>query len=350
MNFDSISIDFENPGKCRSIIEIGVNHNGDLDLARTMVREIAARGGDIVKFQAFIAAEEISIHADKANYQKDTTGDDGTGQLEMAKSLELSHDQLTSMRDFCAEMQMPFLCTAFESKSLEFLLDGLQTKSIKIASSEVTHHPFLAEIARSGVGMILSTGASTLEEAAAAIRVIEQAQPNPELVVLHCVSEYPAPLAEVNLRAMDTMARAFGYPVGYSDHTVGVIAPITAAALGACVVEKHFTMDRSMEGPDHRASIEPDELTAMVQGMRDAEAVLGNGIKVPVPSELPQRPLIRKAIVARYPLDAGHVLTEADLAFKRPLNGIEPFDLDKVLGRALKVAKDTDSPLQWSDL
>jgi sialic acid synthase SpsE len=350
MNFDSISIDFSNPGHCRSIIEIGVNHNGDLDLARTMVREIAARGGDIVKFQAFIAEEEISIHADKANYQKAATGDDGSGQLEMAKALELSHDQLTTMRDFCAKMQMPFLCTAFESKSLEFLLRGLQAKSIKIASSEVTHHPFLAEIARAGVGMILSTGASTLEEAAAAIRVIQQAQPNPELVVLHCVSEYPAPLAEVNLRAMDTMARAFGYPVGYSDHTVGVIAPITAAALGACAVEKHFTMDRTMEGPDHRASIEPDELSTMVQGMRGAEAALGDGIKVPVPSELPQRPLIRKAIVARYPLAVGHVLTEADLAFKRPLNGIEPFDLDKVLGRALKVTKDTDSPLQWSDL
>ncbi len=350
MNFDSIEIDFSNPGHCRSIIEIGVNHNGDLDLARTMVREIAARGGDIVKFQAFIAEEEISIHADKANYQKDTTGDDGTGQLEMAKALELSHHQLTTMRDFCAQMQMPFLCTAFESKSLEFLLNGLGVQAIKIASSEVTHHPFLAEIARSGVGMILSTGASTLEEAAAAVRVIEQARPNPELVLLHCVSEYPAPLHEVNLRAMDTMARAFGYPVGYSDHTTGIIAPITAAAMGACAVEKHFTMDRTMDGPDHRASIEPPELTAMVEGMRGAEACLGDGIKVPVPSELPQRPLIRKSIVARHPLPAGHVLRYEDLAFKRPLNGIEPFDLDRVLGRSLKVAKDTDAPLQWSDL
>ncbi len=350
MNFDTINIDFANPGHCQSIIEIGVNHNGDLDLARQMVREIKKRGGDIVKFQAFIAEEEISIHADKASYQKDTTGDDGTGQLEMAKALELSHGQLTTMRDFCAEMEMPFLCTAFESKSLEFLLRDLQVKSIKIASSEVTHHPFLAEIARSGVGMILSTGASTLEETAAAIRVIEQAKPDPELVVLHCVSEYPAPLAEVNLRAMDTMARAFGYPVGYSDHTVGTIAPITAAALGACAVEKHFTMDRNMPGPDHRASIEPDELSEMVDGMRGAEACLGSGIKVPVPSEIPQIPLIRKAIVARYPLPVGHVVTEADIAFKRPRNGIEPFDLDKVLGRALKVAKDTDSPFQWSDL
>lgn len=306
MNFDTINIDFANPGHCQSIIEIGVNHNGDLDLARQMVREIKKRGGDIVKFQAFIAEEEISIHADKASYQKDTTGDDGTGQLEMAKALELSHGQLTTMRDFCAEMEMPFLCTAFESKSLEFLLRDLQVKSIKIASSEVTHHPFLAEIARSGVGMILSTGASTLEETAAAIRVIEQAKPDPELVVLHCVSEYPAPLAEVNLQAMDTMARAFGYPVGYSDHTVGTIAPITAAALGACAVEKHFTMDRNMPGPDHRASIEPDELSEMVDGMRGAEACLGSGIKVPVPSEIPQIPLIRKGnrcaiSIARWP-------------------------------------------------
>lgn len=350
MHFESLEIDFSAPGRCQSIIEIGVNHNGDLDLARRMVREIAKRGGDIVKFQAFIAEEEISVHADKATYQKDTTGDDGTGQLEMAKALELSHNQLMTMRDFCAELQVPFLCTAFESKSLEYLLNGLKVKAIKIASSEVTHHPFLAEIARSGVGMILSTGASTLGEVAAAIRVIEEAQPDPELVVLHCVSEYPAPLNEVNLKAMHTMKQAFGYPVGYSDHTTGTIAPITAAAMGACAVEKHFTMDRNMEGPDHRASIEPNELQAMIEGMRGAEACLGNGIKVPVPSEIPQIPLIRKSIVARRALRAGHVLSIEDLAFKRPLNGIQPFDLDKVLGRVLKSPKEEDSPLQWGDI
>lgn len=349
MNFDSIDIDFTAVEYAVSIIEIGVNHNGNLDLARQMVREIADRGGDIVKFQAFISEEEISIHAEKANYQKHTTGSE-VGQLEMAKTLELSHDQLTTMRSFCSEMQMPFLCTAFESKSLYFLLNGLGVQSIKIASSEVTHHPFLAEIARSGASMILSTGASTLEEVAAAIRVIEEARPNPELVVLHCVSEYPAPLNEVNLRSMATMARAFGHPVGYSDHTRGIIAPITAAALGACAVEKHFTMDRNMEGPDHLASIEPEELSSMIQGMKGARSALGDGIKVPVPSELPQLPLIRKSIVARHPLPAGHVVTEADLAFKRPLNGIEPFDLGKVLGRALKVDKATDAPFQWSDL
>ncbi|QJF52883.1 N-acetylneuraminate synthase family protein [Roseobacter ponti] len=349
MNFDTISYDFATTDRAVSIIEIGVNHNGDIDLAKQMVREIAQRGGDIVKFQAFISEEEISVHAEKANYQKDTTGSE-VGQLEMAKALELSHGQLTAMRDFCREMQVPFLCTAFESKSLAFLLNDLGVQAVKIASSEVTHHPFLAEIARSGVGMILSTGASTLEEVAAAVRVIEQAKPDPELAILHCVSEYPAPLEEVNLRAMDTMARAFGYPVGYSDHTRGITAPITAAALGACAIEKHFTLDRTMEGPDHRASIEPDELSAMTAAMKGARAALGDGIKVPVPSELPQLPLIRKSIVARHPLRAGHVITEADLAFKRPLNGIQPFDLDKVLGRALKNDKDEDAPLQWSDL
>ncbi|WP_299968640.1 N-acetylneuraminate synthase family protein [uncultured Roseobacter sp.] len=349
MNFDSIDIDFSTGDRTVSIIEIGVNHNGDLELARSMVREIASRGGDIVKFQAFISEEEISIHAEKANYQKDTTGTE-VGQLEMAKALELSHDQLTEMRDFCRQMQMPFLCTAFESRSLEFLLKGLDVAAVKIASSEVTHHPFLAEIAQSGVGMILSTGASTLEEAAAAVRVIEEARPDPDLVILHCVSEYPAPLDEVNLRAMHTMHQAFGYPVGYSDHTQGIVAPITAAALGACAVEKHFTMDRTMEGPDHRASIEPEELSAMIDGMKGARSALGTGIKVPVPSELPQLPLIRKSIVARRPLSAGHVVTEADIAFKRPLNGIEPFDLNRVLGRTLKVDKDTDAPFQWSDL
>jgi len=346
VNFDSKSFDFSEGAEPVSIIEIGVNHNGDIDLAKRMVRAIAEAGGHIVKFQAFIAAEEISIHAEKANYQKDTTGA-GSNQLEMAAALELSHGQLTEMRDYCRTRDMPFLCTAFESKSLAFLLNDLQVQTIKIASSEVTHHPFLAEIANSGVGIILSTGASTLAEAAAAVRVIREAGGD-ELVVLHCVSEYPAKMEEINLRAMATMRDAFDVPVGYSDHTNGFYAPIIASAMGACAVEKHFTMDRTMAGPDHRASIEPPELKMMVEGMKAAHVSRGDGVKVPVACEIPQIPLIRKSIVARHGLKAGHVLTLDDLAFKRPLNGIEPFDLDKVLDKAIMVDLEPDQPLQWT--
>lgn len=346
MNFDTRSFGFGEEDAPVSIVEIGVNHNGDIDLAKQMVRTIAEAGGHIAKFQAFIAAEEISIHAEKASYQKDTTGE-GSNQLEMAAALELSHNQLTTMRDYCRAQDMPFLCTAFESKSLEFLLNGLQVQAVKVASSEITHHPFLVEIASAGVGMILSTGASTLDEVAASVKVVREAGGD-ELVLLHCVSEYPAKMDEINLRAMATMRDAFDVPVGYSDHTNGIYAPIVASAMGACAIEKHFTMDRNMEGPDHRASIEPDELKQMVEGMHAAYVSRGDGIKVPVPCEIPQIPLIRKSIVARHDLSAGHVLTMEDIAFKRPLNGIEPFDVDKVLNKTLTVALEPDQPLQWS--
>lgn len=346
MNFDTRTFGFAEEDAPVSIVEIGVNHNGDIELAKRMVRTIADAGGHITKFQAFIAAEEISVHAEKASYQKETTGVE-SNQLEMAAALELSHDQLTEMRDYCRSQNMPFLCTAFESKSLKFLLNSLQVQVVKIASSEVTHHPFLAEIAAAGVGIILSTGASTLDEVAAAVNVIQEAG-GEELVLLHCVSEYPAKMEEINLRAMETMRDAFDVPVGYSDHTNGVYAPIVASAMGACAVEKHFTMDRTMEGPDHRASIEPQELQIMIEGMHAAHVSRGDGVKVPVPCEIPQIALIRKSIVARHGLKAGHILKLDDLAFKRPLNGIEPFDLHKVLDRAITTDLEPDQPLQWA--
>jgi sialic acid synthase SpsE len=267
----------------------------------------------------------------------------------MAKALELSHDQLRAIRDFCFREGMPFLCTAFESLSLRFLVKDLGVKAVKVASSEVTHHPFLAEIAKSGVGVILSTGASHLSEVASAVSVLKEAGAA-DIVLMHCVSEYPAEISQINLAAMETMRRAFGLPVGYSDHTMGVEAPLAAAALGAACVEKHFTLDRGMPGPDHRASIDPDGLAAMVRGMRAAFEARGDGVKAPVPCEAANRPLIRKSIVARAPLPAGHVLREADLAFKRPVNGIEPFDLPRVLGRRLIRKLSPDEPLTWDNL
>jgi len=349
MKFGNRNIQFGENHPCQSIIEIGVNHNGDMDIARKMVDVIKNAGGNIVKFQAFIASEEISIQAEKAEYQKEVTGNQG-GQLKMAEALELSHGQLMEARDYCAASDVPFLCTAFESKSLDFLVHKLGLETIKIASSEVTAHPFLAEIASSNCSMILSTGASTLEEVAAAVRVIEEARPDPDLAILHCVSEYPAPFDQINLRAMRTLATAFGYPIGYSDHTQGIDAPIAAAALGACAIEKHFTLDRTMPGPDHNASIEANELELMCKSIISVQQMLGDGVKKPAPCEMHNIDLIRKSIVARRALPAGHILKEEDIALKRPATGIEPKFLDMVLGRELKTDLEQDTPIHWSNL
>ena len=346
MKFDNFELDFSGKTKTQTILEIGVNHNGSIEIAKDMVLEIKKRGGDIVKFQAFIAEEEISIHAEKANYQKETTGKTG-GQLEMAKDLELTFEELSQMRDFCFELKIPFLCTAFDSKSLEFLIKDLNVKSLKVASSEVTALPFLAEIAKTNVDIILSTGASDLEEVARAIKIIENNRIDSELIIMHCLSEYPAPLEQINLKAMKTMAKAFGYPVGYSDHTIGVQAPILAAGLEACSVEKHFTLNRNMEGPDHLASIEPKEMSDMINGIRNCRAMLGNGIKKPSKAELPQIQLIRKSIVSKKNLKKGHIISVDDLALKRPAIGLDPKYLDILIGRELKKDLNEDEPLSW---
>jgi N-acetylneuraminate synthase len=346
MDFDTAQFYFRPEDEPVAIAEAGVNHNCDMGIAKKMIRAAQKAGAHIIKFQAFVSEEEISKFAEKADYQKETTGASG-GQLEMAKALELDHAQLRSLRSYCHELNQPFLCTAFESISLDFLVNDLGVKALKIASSEVTNHPFLAEIARSKVGIILSTGASTLDEASDALRVLQQAG-GKEIVMLHCVSQYPANMAEINLRAMHTMRQALGVPIGYSDHTAGFEAPIIAAALGAVTVEKHFTLDRNMPGPDHKASIEPDELAIMVRGMKAAHMALGDGVKQPVSCEKDNRPLIRKSIVVRRDLAKGHVICEADLAYKRPANGLAPFEAEKVIGKTLNAAMEEDEPLQWS--
>ena len=345
MNFETADFNFQ-PGEAPVVIaEIGVNHNGDMNLAKQLVDEAKSAGADIVKFQAFVAEEEISKYADKADYQKETTGTQG-GQLEMAKALELSHAQLREARDYCVSQDVAFLCTAFDDTSLKFLVNELKLKAIKIASSEVTNHPFLQAIAESGVGIILSTGASTLEEVRAAVEVIRGVGDN-ELVILHCVSNYPAAVDQLNLRCIQTMAEEFGVPVGYSDHSLGIEAPIVAAALGAAVVEKHFTLDRNMDGPDHRASVEPDELRALAAGMKASYRMLGDDKKQVVACERDNRQLIRKSLVAIRDLPEGHLISPEDLAAKRPLGGVEPFDIEKVVGRRLSKAVEEDRPITW---
>lgn len=348
MNFDSADFGFEPGQPPVSIIEVGVNHNGSTGIARRLVDKAKSAGASVVKFQAFVAEEEISRFAEKAEYQKQTTGAH-EGQLEMARKLELTHDQLRELRQYCRDAGMPFLCSVFDDLSLRFLVQDLQLKALKIPSSEVTNHPFLAEISRLGLGMILSTGASSHDEVAAAMKAIRDAG-KPEIVLLHCVSNYPAEADQVNLGAMRTLAEAFQVPVGFSDHTEGVEIPIIATAMGAVAIEKHFTLDKTMEGPDHRASIDPGELERMVRGMAMAYRARGNGRKEVAACEMANRALIRKSIVSRAQLRAGHVLTAADLGYKRPYVALHPFENGKVIGRRLKRDLAPDEPIALRDL
>ena len=348
MHFQSADFDFARADGTVVIAEAGVNHNGDPALARRMVDVARAAGADVVKFQVFKAEREISRYAPMAAYQERNTGAEG-GQLELCRALELSAAAVRSLRDYCVEVRMPFLCTAFDFDSVDLLCSELGLTALKIGSSEVTNLPFLEYIGSRKVAAILSTGASTLAEVGAAVHALREAG-CPELVLLHCVSSYPAPVAEANLRAMATLRREFGVPVGYSDHTPGIAAAIAAAALGACAVEKHFTTDRNLPGPDHLASVEPHELASLVEGVRVANGALGSGLKVPAPCELANLPLIRKSLVAARDLPAGAELTRDMIEIKRPQGGIEPADLRLLLGRRLRTAVREDMPIRWDDL
>lgn len=350
MNFQSKSYTFTDSDKTIVIAEVGVNHNRSLETARKMVDVAKSAGVDIIKFQLFDSEKEVSVHADKAAYQvANTTDDEGKNQLEMCKALELSQNDVKEMMAYCAKIKMPFLCTAFERYSLDYLVDVLGVKTIKIPSPEVTNMPFLRQIGRKKVAAILSTGASTLAEVGTAIKILQDAG-CPELLLLHCVSQYPTPADEVNLRAMETMHQAFGLPVGFSDHTEGIAVDIAAAALGAAAIEKHFTLDRTMKGPDHKASIEPDELKALVSGVRATNAALGNGIKVPAPCEALNLPLIRKSLVAAVAIKKGTRITEDLLEIKRPLGGIDPGSYDNVIGLTVNRDIEYDELIRWSDL
>jgi len=338
MNFETRSFGLKAGDPTFVIAEIGVNHNGDPALARRLVDEAAAAGAQVVKFQAFRSEKEISKYAAKTQYQKDTTSDAGN-QLEMCKALELSGPVLRSLKDYCAAKGVPFLCTAFDFESVDLLADELKVSTIKIPSGEVTNLPLLEYIGGKRTAAILSTGASTLAEVAAAVATLRAAGCG-ELMLFHCVSSYPAPPAQVNLRAMQSLKTAFGLPVGYSDHTVGIEVALAAAALGAAAIEKHFTLDRTMPGPDHRASIEPAELAALVKGVATVSSALGDGTKAPVAAELENLPLIRKSIVAGRALRRGTRLERGMLEIKRPQGGIEPGELGRVIGRTLRVLVD----------
>lgn len=348
MDFGSRSYNFLPSEGTLVIAEVGVNHNGDVAIAERLVDVAIASGAHIVKFQAFKSEKEISKFAAKAPYQQETTSSQGN-QLEMCKALELSAQDLSRLKVYCENRKMPFLCAAFDFDSVDLLVDNLRVKSMKVASSEVTNLPMLEYIGSKKVGVILSTGASTLQEVGLAIQALKSGG-CPELALLHCVSSYPTPPEQVNLAAMKTMEREFRLPVGFSDHTQGIEVPIAAAALGAAAVEKHFTLDRNMPGPDHRASIEPHELTALVSGVRIANVSIGDGVKRPAPCEEPNLSLIRKSLVAVGDLKKGTRLQRNMIELKRPSGGIAPADLSKVLGRTLLKDVEDDAPIQWADL
>lgn len=310
------------------IAEAGVNHNGSFELACRLVDAAKEAGVDCIKFQTFKSENLVSRSAPKADYQKKTTGD--SSQQDMLKKLELSYEEFLLLKDYCDSRQICFLSTPFDFESIDFL-DSIDMPFWKVPSGEITNLPYLLAIAKTGKPVVMSTGMCGMEEIQAAVRALQE-NGTPEITLLHCNTEYPTPFEDVNLKAMLTMRDAFGLKVGYSDHTRGIEVPVAAAALGAQVIEKHFTLDRTMEGPDHKASLEPDELKAMVSSIRHIESALGTGEKTPSPSELKNRPIARKSIVARTPIRAGEAFTEENITVKRPGSGISPMKWFEVLG------------------
>src|SRR5271157_356027 len=329
------------------IAEAGVNHNGSLDLALQLVDAAKASGADAVKFQTFRADLLATRSAQKAPYQERTTAG-AESQFEMLQRLELDAAAHRCLIGHCREVGIQFLSSPFDAESAD-LLASLDVPLFKVPSGEITNLPFLEHLARKGRPLILSTGMSTLGEVEEAVHVLQAAGAT-QLTLLHCVTAYPAPYAEVNLRAMQTLKSAFGLPVGYSDHTPGIEIAVAAVALGAEVIEKHFTLDRSLPGPDHAASLEPVELEQMVAAVRHVEAALGTGIKAPAPCELPNLSVARKSVVAARSLPTGHRLAPGDLDIKRPGNGIAPKLLPALIGRTLRAGLAKDEIISWDHL
>ncbi|MDF2153920.1 N-acetylneuraminate synthase [Vibrio sp. CAU 1672] len=347
------------------IAEAGVNHNGDEHLAFELVNAAHRAGADIVKFQTFKAKNLVTAEAEQAEYQVANTQKQES-QLAMLSRLELSYDVHHQLVEHCQSLGIEFLSTAFDSESLDFLVHDLGLTRLKIPSGEITNAPLVLEHARTGCDLIVSTGMATLSEIESVLGVIafgytadENALPSEvafqeayasevgqkalkqKVTILHCTTEYPAPMAEINLKAMDTLARAFELPAGYSDHSEGITIPVAAVARGAVLIEKHFTLDKNMEGPDHKASLEPHELAAMVSAIRQVEVALGSGVKSPTVSEVKNKAVARKSLVAARSIQAGEVFTEDNLTIKRPGTGMSPYRfwdlLDKPASRVYQL-------------
>ncbi len=338
------------------IAEAGVNHDGDLNQALKLVDAAVESGADAVKFQTFKSENLVTESAGKAEYQKKLT-DSNESQIDMLKKLELPHEYHFKLKEYCEKQSIEFMSTAFDLESLDFLLSEMDLKRLKLPSGEITNHPLVFAHAKSGLDIIVSTGMATIGEIEQALMVIAggylecqgesvefqwqkayanekaQAMLQEKATVLHCVSEYPAPANALNLNAIKRIKKTFGLSAGYSDHSLGIWAPISAVTLGATVIEKHFTLDKTLPGPDHQASLEPHELKQMVEGIRNVEVALGNGVKRPVAAEIINREPIRKSLVVSAPLKQGEVITEAHLCVKRPEKGMSPSRYWEVLGQ-----------------
>jgi len=340
------------------IAEAGVNHNGNEKLAFELVDAAKQAGADIVKFQTFKAKKLVTASAKQAEYQIKNTGKQES-QLDMLSCLELSYEAHHKLLNYCKKLNIEFLSTAFDSESLQFLVSDLGLKRLKIPSGDLTNAPLILEHARTGCDLIVSTGMATLSEVEMALGVIAfgyitdndekpsldafqaayysvegQKALKEKVTILHCTTEYPAPMEDINLKAMDTLSNAFNLPVGYSDHSQGITIPIAAVARGALIIEKHFTLNKNMEGPDHKASLEPDELTEMVSSIRKIELALGDGIKGPRPSEMKNKAIARKSLVASKAISLGDLFTNDNVEIKRPGNGLSPYLYWQLLEKA----------------
>lgn len=329
---------------CFIIAEAGVNHNGDITLAKRLVDAAADAGADAVKFQTFHADKVVTRTAEKAGYQKCSTSADES-QFDMIKKLELPDDAFQELSDYAKKKKIIFLSTPFDDDSVD-VLDRINIPAFKIPSGEITNFPLLKRIAEKKRTIILSTGMSSLAEIEDAVHYLRKLG-SEKIILLHCTTSYPAPIHSVNLRAIETMRRAFQVPVGYSDHTEGITIPIAAVALGACVLEKHFTLDKNLPGPDQKASLEPLELRAMVKAIRDVELAQGSGIKKPHEEEEKIKKIARKSIVAQCDINAGDILTENSLAIKRPGYGIESKYLKFVIHRIARKQIQKDQVIDW---
>ena len=311
------------------IAEAGVNHNGNYETAIQMVKAAEKAGADYIKFQTFVPEKPVSASAQKAEYQKKTTGSKES-QLDMLKKLTLTDEEFLNIKNYCDEIEIGFLSTPFDLESIDFL-ENLNMDFWKIPSGEITNLPYLEKIAKTKKKIVMSTGMSDINEIKDAVNLLEKNGAE-DIVLLHCNTQYPTPFCDVNLKAMDEIKRKTGKKVGYSDHTNGIEIPIAAAAMGAVVIEKHFTLDRNMEGPDHKASLEPDELSKMVSSIRNIEKAMGDGMKKPSGSEIKNRDIVRKSIVASKEIKSGELFSEDNITAKRPGDGISPMHWYEVLG------------------
>ncbi|HAT2064662.1 TPA: N,N'-diacetyllegionaminate synthase [Legionella pneumophila] len=336
---------------CFIIAEAGVNHNGDLQLAKELVYAAKESGADAVKFQTFKADTLVNKTVEKAEYQKNNAPESST-QYEMLKALELTEEDHYLLSELANSLGIEFMSTGFDEQSIDFLI-SLGVKRLKIPSGEITNVPYLQHCASKKLPLIISTGMCDLQEVRVAIDTVKPYYGNSlsdYLVLLHCTSNYPAAYQDVNLKAMQTLADEFQLPVGYSDHTLGILVPTLAVGMGACVIEKHFTMDKSLPGPDHLASMNPEEMKNLVQSIRDAETVLGSGEKKPSDNELPIRALVRRSVTLKRDLVKGAQISKEDLILLRPGTGIAPSEISKIVGARLSMNLSAGTTLLWEHI